>query len=107
MNIITLDCLSNYTFKSVSEAWIDLNTDNAVLDIDYVPTEVEFWRKAQAATRNELYEANSIIEFGDIPEAFKEVAEALNYKINICQKDPIDVLDEFLREHGYECRRAM
>ena len=103
MSSVTIDNLKNYTFKCISEAWIEFNHySDYQLDIVYVPTEVDFWKRNCAEVRNELYEANEIIEFGDIPEAHQSIAQDFHFKINNCGKDPLEVVDDFLRENGYQ-----
>lgn len=101
MNIINIDDLDFYTCSSVSEAWIEFPPfSGSILNVDYVPTEVEILKREIKELETECYEARLTIEHGDLPDATKEVIADLHTKVVIYGRDPMDVVEELFQEHG-------
>lgn len=79
-------------------------------DEAHVPSSSEmldYVRHEYTETMNELRAAYATIEFGDIPDATREVVGDLHSEINIRHRDPKEVIDELFREYGFEALRSV
>ena len=110
---VYLDELDYYGFESISEVWLYETTtsrDDIRFMHPYVPTAEDFVKRLQHEIKQDaelIGELRMKIKFGDIPDGKIRVAEALHSQINIFGKDPTEVVNDFLLEHGFEAMRVV
>ena len=108
---VDLDTLDDYGFESIAEAWLYENTHEDIRFMHpYVPTAADLVKHLQHEVKQDaelIGELRMTIEFGDIPDGKIGVAEELHSQINIFGKDPTEVVNDLLLEHGFEAMRAV